>query len=105
MIIFIMTGDDKKRRIAIPLEKVYSITQKSATIEIVAQNGGTEILDTEKGTVTMPATTVHKIQYLDEQTAAREMACFYYACYTRSKDLNSAYLFSNIPEQFDPEES
>lgn len=103
MIIFIMTGDDKKRRIAIPLEKVYSITQKGAAIEIVAQNGGTEILDTEKGTVTMPATTLHKIQYLDEKTAAHEMAGFYYACYTRSQDLNSAYLFSNIPEEFDPE--
>lgn len=103
MIIFIMTGDDKKRRIAIPLEKVYSITQKGAAIEIIAQNGGTEILDTEKGTVTIPATTVHKIQYLDEQTAAREITCFYYACYTHSKDLKSAYLFSNIPEQFDPE--
>lgn len=102
MMIFIMTRNDLyAKRVAVPLDKVYSITQHDSHIEIDVRTGDVDNVGTETAPAIVPEMHSYRVEYSDFFAAAREMACFYYAARKGEK----AYLFANEPEFFDVDES
>lgn len=103
MMIFIMKSGSYDEeylnapRIAIPLDKVYSIEQRSGKIEITAASGEMDTLEGVNNCVAVPVMHTYLIEYSNAVAAAREMACFYYAV----QNGKTAFLFSNQPELFD----